>query len=198
MKGSFIWNYFQLFLLSETSKCLHDLKDLFPAFLAGEHSRFRFYDRYLSTFPCFWKGYYSTSSFIGRVCFLLKILIIFSCYFQYLFRNCRLAAYYLGQAKPKARAGKAHTLNRSWTRMGKGAGKWAASRRSCGAVALPGAATSRWGLGFADVPFETAQRPPGVKPRAAAGLSDAWGMGWSSCRGREDPQALLVYLPLGH
>lgn len=34
-----------------------------------------------------------------------------------------------------------------------------------------------WGLGFADTPFETAQRPLSVKPRAAARLSNAQGMG---------------------
>lgn len=102
MKCSFFWNRFQLFLLSETPKCLHDLKELFPAVLAGQHSSSRCYNRYLSTFPCFGKGYYSRSSFTGRVHLLLKIFNIFSCYFWYLFRNCQLAACYLRQTTSKA------------------------------------------------------------------------------------------------
>lgn len=36
---------------------------------------------------------------------------------------------------------------------------------------------THWSVGFADAPFETVQMPPGVKPRAAAGLNNAWGMG---------------------
>lgn len=38
-------------------------------------------------------------------------------------------------------------------------------------------AASLWGLGFADDPFETTQRPPGVKPRPVAELSTAQGTG---------------------
>lgn len=48
-----------------------------------------------------------------------------------------------------------------------------------------------WALGFADAPFETTQRPPVVKPRAAAELSTAQGM-------RQNPFAVLVSLPLRH
>lgn len=36
---------------------------------------------------------------------------------------------------------------------------------------------THWSMGFADAPFETVQMPSGVKPRAAAGLNNAWGMG---------------------
>lgn len=51
------------------------------------------------------------------------------------------------------------------------------SQCSCGAVALPAVAASHWDLGFADAPFETVQRPPGAKCRAAAGFRNAQGMG---------------------